>query len=124
MKKLSFIVPVYNVEKYILYCLDFLLTQNILLDDYEIIVVNDSSLDNSVNIVEDYQSKYKNIFLINKENGGLSSARNCGIEHSLGQYIWMVDSDDTIQENCLNELLSYAFNKFTSISQSKKCCLC
>lgn len=111
MKKLSFIVPVYNVEKYISQCLDSLLSQNIPLDDYEIIVVNDGSLDNSVNIIKNYQEKYKNIILVNKENGGLSSARNCGIEHSLGQYIWMVDSDDTIQENCLNELLSYAFNK-------------
>lgn len=57
MKRLSFIVPVYNAEKYIPYCLDSLLSQNILLDNYEIIVVNDGSLDNSVNIVKNYQSK-------------------------------------------------------------------
>lgn len=111
MKKLSFIVPVYNVEKYISRCLDSLLNQNIPLEEYEIIVINDGSPDDSEKIIKEYQSKYSNIVLLNKENGGLSSARNYGIEHCSGEYIWMVDSDDTIQENCLSELLSYAMDK-------------
>lgn len=111
MKKLSFIIPVYNVEKYISRCLDSLLNQNIPLEDYEILVINDGSPDNSEKIIKEYQSKYSNIILLNKENGGLSSARNYGIEYCSGEYIWMVDSDDTIQENCLSELLSYVFDK-------------
>lgn len=108
MKKLSFIVPVYNVEKYISRCLDSLLNQNISLEEYEIILVNDGSLDNSISIITEYQTKYSNIILLDKENGGASTARNYGIEHCTGEYVWMVDSDDTIKENCLNDLLEYA----------------
>ena len=108
MKKLSFIIPVYNVEKYIARCLDSVVTQNISPEDYEIIVVNDGSPDNSADIVRDYTNRYENIILVEKENGGLSSARNYGIEYCKGKYIWMIDSDDTIQENCLKELLQYA----------------
>lgn len=117
MKKLSFIIPVYNVEKYISRCLDSVLTQNIPLENYEVIVVNDGSPDNSADIVRNYASRYQNIILVEKENGGLSSARNYGIEYCNGEYVWMVDSDDTIQENCLKELLQYAeANKLDFVS--------
>ncbi|MDT0198985.1 MULTISPECIES: glycosyltransferase [unclassified Acinetobacter] len=107
--KLSVVVPMYNVEDYIERCLISLIKQNIELDTYEIIIINDGSLDDSVNIVKKYQEKYKNIVLIEKLNGGLSSARNIGLLNAKGDYIWMVDSDDSIKENCLKDLLNYAY---------------
>lgn len=107
--KLSIIVPMFNVEKYIARCLDSILSQNISYDDYEIIVVNDGCQDQSAKIVKEYQKKYENITLIEKENGGLSSARNAGLSNCKGKYIWMIDSDDSIKENCLEDLLNYAF---------------
>lgn len=107
--KLSFIVPVYNVEIYLPRCLDSLLNQNISHSEYEIIVINDGSTDNSLKILECYAEKYINIKIYSKTNGGLSSARNYGIEKVNGDYIWMVDSDDSIKENCLKELLEYVY---------------
>lgn len=106
--KLSIVVPVYNVEKYIARCLDSLLSQNIDYDEYEIIIVNDGTPDNAIDIVREYQSRYPNIKLVEKSNGGLSSARNFGFKHCIGKYVWMVDSDDTIQSNCLKDVLDYA----------------
>lgn len=115
--KLSIIVPIYNVEKYIARCLDSILSQDINYDEYEILVINDGTEDNSVKIVKEYQEKYQNIVLIEKENGGLSSARNMGLAHCKGEYIWMVDSDDSIKSNCFSEILDYAFkNKLDFLS--------
>lgn len=90
--KLSIIVPVYNVEKYIGECIESLCKQSI--DDFEIIVVNDGSQDRSIDIVKSFKDKRINI--INKENGGLSSARNTGLSIAKGEYIAFVDSDDFI----------------------------
>ena len=104
--KLSFIVPFYNVEKYIAECLDSLLTQDIPYSEYEIICVNDCSPDNSRDIVLSYQKKYSNIILVeyevNKRSGG---ARNTGIYAAKGKYIWFVDSDDWIEVNCISRML-------------------
>ena len=71
---LSFIVPVYNTEKYLEECLDSLLTQDIPYDDYEIVCVNDGSTDGSCKILKAYSERYSNIVVVDKENGGLSSA--------------------------------------------------
>lgn len=108
MIRLSIIIPVYNVEQYIARCLDSCLSQNIPAEEYEIIVVNDESPDNSMAIVDDYCHKYKNIKVINRKNGGLSAARNTGIESARGEYIWFIDSDDRISTDCINPLLNYA----------------
>lgn len=108
MIRLSIIIPVYNVEQYIARCLDSCLSQNIPAEEYEIIVVNDGSPDNSMAIVDDYCHKYKNIKVINRKNGGLSAARNTGIESARGEYIWFIDSDDRISTDCINPLLNYA----------------
>ena len=105
---LSFIIPIYNCEKYICECLDSCLEQNINASDYEIICINDGSTDNSSKILEYYAQKHTNIFLINKSNGGVSIARNKGIEASKGDYIWFLDADDFIQENILADLKSIA----------------
>ena len=103
--KLSIIVPVYNVKDYLAKCLDSLISQDLSQDEYEIIVVNDGSTDNSGEIAEEYSKKYSNIILINQENQGLSGARNTGIANARGEYIQFVDSDDYLEENVLDGLL-------------------
>ncbi|MCM1137470.1 MAG: glycosyltransferase [Duncaniella sp.] len=103
--ELSIIVPVYNVEKYIERCLLSLLNQHLDTESYEIICINDGTKDNSCSIIQKYQQTNKNIRLVNKINGGLSSARNRGIEESKGKYIMFVDSDDYIIPNSLAPLL-------------------
>ena len=95
MPKVSIIVPVYNVEEYIERCLDSLVNQT--LKDIEIIIVNDGSTDDSKEIIQKYLNKYKNIVYLEKENGGLSSARNYGIPYAKGEYIGFVDSDDYVE---------------------------
>ncbi len=106
MIKVSVIVPVYNVEMYIAKCLDSLVNQT--LKDIEIIVVNDGSPDNSEEIIKKVQEKYKNIIYLKKENGGLSSARNYGLNFSTGEYISFVDSDDYVSKNMLLEMYNKA----------------
>lgn len=104
MIKLSIVVPIYNVEEYLGKCIESLLNQDY--KDYEIILVNDGSKDNSEKIAKEYQKKHKGrIKLFTKENGGLSSARNFGIEKASGEYIFFVDSDDYIKENCLATIM-------------------
>lgn len=103
--KLSIIVPVYNVSKYLAKCLDSLLSQDLKSDEYEIIVVNDGSTDNSGDIAQQYADKYSNIILIKQENQGLSGARNTGIRLAKGKYIQFVDSDDYLEPNVLKNLV-------------------
>ncbi len=100
--KVSVIIPVYNVEKYLRQCLDSVINQT--LKDIEIICVNDGSTDNSLKILEEYASKDNRIKIINKENGGLSSARNAGLAASEGKYIHFLDSDDYIDSKCYEKL--------------------
>ncbi len=96
MAKVSIIVPIYNVEKYLPKCLDSLVNQT--LDDIEIILVNDGSTDNSGIIAKQYYENHKNkIKYLEKENGGLSDARNFGIPYATGEYIAFLDSDDYIE---------------------------
>lgn len=97
MIKISIIIPVYNVEKYINKCLDSILNQT--LTDIEIIIINDGSNDKSLEICKQYSEKDSRIILIDKKNEGVSVARNKGIEVSKGEYILFVDSDDWIDEN-------------------------
>ncbi|MBQ2927817.1 MAG: glycosyltransferase [Oscillospiraceae bacterium] len=101
---LSFIVPVYNAERYIGPCLDSLLRQELPGEDFEILCVNDGSTDRSLEILQAYAGKYPSIRLISKENGGVTTARNTGLSAARGDYIWFVDADDLIPENCLSQL--------------------
>lgn len=100
--KFSIIIPVYNVEKYIDRCLKSILEQSY--KNYEVIIVNDGTKDNSVEIIEKYIKKYDNFTLYNKKNGGLSDARNYGLKYIKGDYLLFIDSDDYINKNLLNEL--------------------
>lgn len=105
--KVSIIVPVYNVENYLTKCLDSLVKQS--LSDIEIIVVNDGSKDNSEKIIKEFAQKYpEKIKAFTKENGGLSDARNFGIDRATGDYIGFVDSDDYVTENMFEEMLLLA----------------
>ncbi len=96
MKKISIIVPVYNVEKYLKNCLLSIFSQSVSVDAYEVIIVNDGTPDQSMAIVREFEEKYPNILVINQENKGLSSARNAGMVEAKGEYIWFIDSDDSI----------------------------
>lgn len=94
---LSIIIPVYNIEKYLSECLSSVFSQE--LDDFEVICVNDGSTDNSQAIIDSYASKHLNLRCINQPNGGLSDARNTGIDNSQGKLIFFLDGDDTIADN-------------------------
>lgn len=102
MPKISVIVPVYNVEKYLNRCVDSILNQTF--EDFELILVNDGSPDNCGNICDEYAQKDNRVKVIHKKNGGVSSARNAGIDTAQGEYIMFVDSDDWINENMLNDM--------------------
>ncbi len=102
MIKYSFIVPVYNTSKYLKKCLDSLVKQNF--KDFEIIIVNDGSTDNSKDIIKKYESKYSNIKVINEENQGLSMARNNGVKKVSGKYIIFIDSDDYVEKDLLKQI--------------------
>ena len=93
---ISIIVPVYNVEEYLQRCIDSILNQSF--KNFELILVNDGSTDNSLKICKEYLLNDPRVKIINKENGGLSSARNAGINIAKGRYIGFVDSDDWINK--------------------------
>lgn len=97
MNKVSIIVPVYNVEKYVSRCLESLISQTY--KNIEIIIVNDGATDKSRSICEEYEKKDSRIKLINKENQGLGFARNTGLEYITGDYVLFVDSDDYVEKN-------------------------
>lgn len=99
----SVIVPVYNVERYISKCLDSLCNQKY--ENFEIIVVDDSSPDGSAEIVKKYVEKDRRIRYIKRENGGLGAARNTGIKMSRGEYICFVDSDDWVDSNYISKFV-------------------
>lgn len=106
MYDISVIVPVYNTEKYIKKCLDSLVNQT--MKNIEIIVVNDGSKDHSKEIIKEYENKYPDMIkYYKKENGGLSSARNYGVEKSTGKYIAFVDSDDYLDIKLFENLQKY-----------------
>ena len=110
MPKVSIIVPVYNVEDYIERCLDSLLDQTLV--DIEIIIVNDGSTDRSKEKIIPYIDKYSNkIKYLEKENGGLSSARNFGIPEASGEYIAFLDSDDYVEKDMYEKMYDKAINK-------------
>ena len=111
--KISVIVPVYNVEKYIRQCLDSVVNQT--LKDIEIIIIIDGSTDGSEHIAKEFAETCSNITLIKTENRGLAAARNEGIKQAKGSYLSFVDSDDWIDLNMLEEMYSSATEHQTDI---------
>ena len=109
--KLSIIMPVYNVEKYIVNCINSILEQTN--KDFELIIVNDGSKDNSIEIAKKMTKKFKNIKIVDKENGGLSDARNFGLKYATGQFVTFIDSDDCIERDYVEVLLD-TINKYNA----------
>ena len=122
MPKVSVIVPVYKVERYLDICLDSIINQTF--DDFEVICVNDGSPDNCIDILRQYAKLDKRIEIISQKNQGLSSARNTGLKYAKGEYITFVDSDDflspvalermykNISENKSDYMYSYVYQHF------------
>lgn len=104
--KVSIIIPVYNVEKYIRKCLDSVVNQT--LRETEIILVNDGSKDASGVICQEYADRYPNISYFYQENAGSAAARNCGLDHAQGEYVGFVDSDDWIEPDMYEKLYETA----------------
>ena len=105
MIKLSIIIPVYKTERFVEKCILSCIEQDIQYSEYEVIVINDGSPDNSLSIVEAIAGEYSNIKIVSQKNEGLSAARNKGLELAKGDYVWFIDSDDWIKKNCLSDIL-------------------
>lgn len=105
---ISIILPCFNVEKYVSTCLDSLYSQNIEEKEYEIICVNDDSPDKTRDIIVEYQRKHTNIFLLeHKKNKKQGAARNTGLKHAKGKYVWFIDPDDFIKTNVVPGLINH-----------------
>jgi glycosyltransferase involved in cell wall biosynthesis len=105
-KKISILIPAYNVDQYVDACLDSCLNQDLPRNEYEIIVVNDGSTDDTLSHLKTYSSRYDNICVMSQQNKGLGITRNTLIDAAHGKYFWFVDADDTITRNCLGNVLS------------------
>ena len=102
MVKISMIVPVYQVEKYIAQCIESVLNQTF--SDFELILIDDGSKDNSGAICDSYAAKDDRIIVIHTKNNGAATARNIGLERASGEYITFLDGDDYLAENMLSRL--------------------
>ena len=107
---ISFIIPVYNCEKYITTCISSILSLAYFKNSFEVILVNDGSIDNSESIIRDIIHDNPNVLLINQNNLGASSARNAGLKAAQGKYIWFVDADDKINSPFLKKALEIISN--------------
>lgn len=105
--KLSIIIPAYNVEKYIGNCLESIFNQQIEINQLEVFVVNDGSVDDTERIIKEYADKHPNLIYIRQKNQGQSVARNEGLKRATGDYIWYVDSDDKTTDNSIQTIFSY-----------------
>lgn len=115
---LSIIIPVYNTEKYLRNCIDSVYNQNLSLTEFELIIINDGSLDNSLSICKEYQCKYNNIIIHSQPNSGQAVARNWGLDHARGKYIMFIDSDNLLVPNVISTLLESAEQQQTEITLS------
>lgn len=109
MIKISIIIPVYNVEKYLSGCLDSIISQTF--SDFEIICINDGSTDESLRVLQEYKNKDNRIKIIDKQNEGSGIARNLGLSIATGEYVYFVDSDDWLEDNTVLEKIYNAAEK-------------
>lgn len=109
-KKVSFILPCYNVERYVTECLDSLYSQGLLEDEFEVICVNDCSTDNTRSIIEHYAQNHKNLLLLDHlvNSGGCGIPRNTGMKSADGDYICFVDADDWLPQNSMKDICNIA----------------
>ena len=104
--RLNIIIPAYNVEQYLKRCVERCERQDIRREEYEVIVVNDGSPDGTLAVANELAATYENVVVLTQENGGPSKARNHGLSVAKGDYIWFVDADDYIVENCIGRVLA------------------
>lgn len=102
--KLSIIIPIYNIREYIVQCIESCICQEYI-SQYEIILVNDGTKDDSIDLALPYVHKYNNISIVQRKNGGLSAARNSGLKVAKGKYIWFVDGDDYLENGAIPKVL-------------------
>ena len=114
MDKISIIIPIYNVEKYLERCINSIINQTY--SNIEILLIDDGSTDSSPTICDNYQKKDNRIKVIHKQNGGLSDARNKGIEIATGEYLIFIDSDDYIEKNMVEVLYNDLIKNNADIS--------
>ena len=105
MVKVSVVIPLYNSELYLRKCLDSLVNQT--LKEFEIILIDDGSTDNSINIIKEFQNIYDNIILIEQKNSGIGRSRNKGIKKASGEYISFIDSDDYVENTFLEDMYNF-----------------
>lgn len=106
----SFIIPVYNAEKYLYRCVNSIYSQSIDLSSFEIIAINDGSTDGSLSILKEFERQYQNFRIVNKKNEGVSKARNEGILIATGTYLVFVDADDAICDEALERVFDFLLN--------------
>lgn len=111
---ISVVIPVYNVENYLKRCVESVLSQNF--TDYEVILIDDGSVDKSCEICDEYAERYDSIRVLHKKNAGLSHTRNEGIKMANGKYIYFLDSDDYIIDDCLQILYQNAIQNNADVS--------
>lgn len=105
---LSIIIPIYNVEKYICSCIESIYRQSLDENDFEVILINDGTKDNSMEVIADIISQHSNIIVLDQKNQGQATARNNGLDRARGEYVIMIDSDDLLIDNTLGPLLEKA----------------
>ena len=113
---LSIIIPLYNCEKYIKHCLDSILAQGLNKSDFEIIIVDDGSVDNSYSIASAYATDHDNIIVVRQENQGVACTRNNALQMAKGNYVTFVDADDMLVGGSLAKLLRIASGQSITLS--------
>lgn len=103
--KLSIIIAAYNVEAFVEKCIESCANQTLAKTDYEIIIVDDGSTDNTLEIVNQLSNSIDNLRIFTQTNSGLGASRNSGLKHSTGDYVWFIDGDDYIDENCIADFV-------------------
>lgn len=111
MPKISVIIPIYNSEKVLKACLNSVIHQSFI--DFEVLLINDGSIDDSGNICDDYAKRDNRIKVFHKENGGVSSARNIGIGNARGEWVTFIDSDDIVEEDFLKNFVITRYTEFS-----------
>ena len=101
------IIPIYNRGHMVNVAFDSLLKQNIRFENIQVLIVNDGSTDDSFNVCRKLAEPYTNVFVIDKPNGGVSSARNCGLKHAEGKYIFFLDDDDMLSPETIRNVCNF-----------------